>query len=68
MAELTGFLLGSGCRDGGGKEEERRQDGETWKTHHGVVSSIDFAARASVTAVRLSARLLVWSSDRAGEY
>jgi hypothetical protein len=46
MAELTGFLLGSGCRDGGGKEEERRQDGETWKTHHGVVSSIDFAARA----------------------
>jgi hypothetical protein len=65
--------LGSGCRDGrekdgGGEEEERRRDGETWKTHPGAVSSIDFAARASVTAVRLSARLLVRSSDRAGEY
>jgi hypothetical protein len=43
MVELTGFLLGSGCRgcrekDGGGEEEERRRDGETW-THHVVVCS-----------------------------
>jgi hypothetical protein len=63
--------LGSGCRDGRekggrGEEEERRRDGETWKTHVVVSSRLRCACVCAVCA-RPSARLLVWSGIYRGD-